>query len=268
MDAASNPLARSLGPSSMTMALASAMLASAATGHGVLATNKRSWEEHCDKCDEDPVYNDEATIAAAVLADEVLAPWQQSEVVDESTFELVTTRSFIGIARSEFTSMVGHAPSEAQVTETDMPAESSAISKGVLVQNPMVPFVQYDLVHRRTIGKAKSLLQRSHDCRAEVASEVMQDARESRDKEAFFTKLRNCVLSVQELDKKLGNNVFTTMFARLPGNSGGNTGSNDNSVVGGNAAGSGSSAGGAHAAFQTPPRVWPRPVARFRLRPF
>ena len=84
---------------------------------------ERSWEEHCDKCDEDPVYNDEATIAAAVLAYEVLAPWQQSEVMDESTFELVTTRSFIGIARSEFTSLVGHAPSEAQVTETDMPAE-------------------------------------------------------------------------------------------------------------------------------------------------
>ena len=192
-----------------------------------------SWEEHCDKCHSEAEYSDEVEIACAVVADDVVAPWPQSDISDESSFELVTTRSYIGLARSDFTTAAGNSPAELQVAEADLPSESSTVFKGVLMQNPMRPFVQYDVVHRRSLGKAKSLLRLGHDCRAGLAGEVLQEARDTRDKETFFTKLRNCTLTVQALDKKLGKPTFSSLFAVEAGTSASSPGYSGSKASGG-----------------------------------
>ena len=179
----------------------------------------RTWEDHCDRCEADADYNDEVEIASNVAKGGGVQPWQQSSVTDGETYELVTTRSFVGLSRAEFTSVAGGCPSHHSIVETDMPNELNGNYKGVLMVNPLRPYVQYDLVHRRTIGKTRMVLEAKDEVRNGLAVELHADAKEARDKQAFMTKLRNCTLTAHELDENVGKPAFADFFG-----TGGSTG--------------------------------------------
>ena len=68
-----------------------------------------SWDAHCDKCQHDQAFCDEAELACCIVAGELMAPWPQAAVCDDDAVVLRSSSAFIGIARSDFSDMSGGA---------------------------------------------------------------------------------------------------------------------------------------------------------------
>ena len=168
-----------------------------------------AWDAHCDKCQCDPEYRDKSELACCIVAGELMSPWPQAAVTADDAFVLRTTRSFIGIARSDFTDLAGGAGlSSMGITEIDMPDEFGNMFKGVLMHDPAQPFVRYTLENTQAVKKSKFSLQPGHDCTPALAGFRYQEARAQRDREPFITKLRNTLLTAQTVDDLIGQPTF------------------------------------------------------------
>ena len=112
-----------------------------------------TWEEVCDKCEEE-VYNNGYEKAAKNMAKEQPNGHDPSEVFAEDDYELETVRSFVAIPRGSYsTAADGANPSDHGFTESDCPDELGNGFKGLVIVNPLRPFVEYNLIHKMGVCK-------------------------------------------------------------------------------------------------------------------
>ena len=97
---------------------------------------------------KDPNEQAKAEMATNIIVDKLPAPFDQEEVEGTEGYTLTVTRPFVAIARSDFKSITGLDPSEAGITEADLKDETGAGFKGVLMQHPGKPWLEYNLSFR------------------------------------------------------------------------------------------------------------------------
>lgn len=174
---------------------------------------ERDWDSFCDTIDGEPGVCESFELAASVLHGEISAPWRPHEVASAQSYDLDIIRSFIGVPRAAFQQLAGQSPSEMNVAECDLPNELGQHYKGVLMIDPGAPFMRYELRQSLSLKNREFLVQPASDIRCELAAAVFQNARSDRDHESVFTKMRNCTLTSQQLDAKLGQVVFGRLGA-------------------------------------------------------
>lgn len=174
-------------------------------------SDKNSWDDFCDACDEDPPLARSFDIGLAILSGEMGAPFGVHDVENSSEYSVDVVRRLVGIPRATFQTMTGMTPGDAGITESELPNEAGAKYKGVLMLDPRVPFLEYSIRHSLKLSKSNVLVDHRSQVFESQAETAFQDARSSRDSEPFFTKLRNCTLSAETVDEKIGKQIFEQM---------------------------------------------------------
>ena len=179
------------------------------------------WHSVCERSREDEAFNNEFSTARAVLGEEAFLGVDPCEVTDSDAYEVHTVRSFIGIPRSDYSRMCGASPSVHGFTETDAPNEHGQPYKAILIQNPLRPWVEYNLVHKRGVSKDDKKLAQQHHCRVSQGNDALQRARHALEHDRFVTKLRNCSLTMENIEQACGrpNLLSTFVGLRAPGSS-------------------------------------------------
>jgi len=140
-----------------------------------------TWSEVCHMCSEDTGYNATYEKAAMVLHGEAKLPVDPCEVEESEHYDLEATRSFIGIARSDFQRVTGFSPAAVGLGDVDCPNELGQNFKGIIVVNPMRPWVEYNLTHRQRVGARQLKLPQERVCREGQGSEALQREREKKE---------------------------------------------------------------------------------------
>ena len=166
-------------------------------------------------CSEDTGYNATYEKAAMVLHGEAKLPVDPCEVEESEHYDLEATRSFIGIARSDFQRVTGFSPAAVGLGEVDCPNELGQNFKGIIVVNPMRPWVEYNLTHRQRVGSRQLKLPRERVCREGQGSEALQREREKKENDKFFTKLRNCTLTMEHIESVIEKPDLLSKFVAL-----------------------------------------------------
>ena len=169
------------------------------------------WDDFCSKCTDDPHYDEEVDQAANILEGEALPHFDTADVVGNDEFEVTVTRPFIGIPRSDFRALTGMDPSECSVTESDLKNELGQVFKGVLLQNPSRPWLEYSLTHKLGVRQSTNFLKNVTHCRQGADENVMDKQREIHNSTPFVTRLRNCTVTVQDLEKKVGRPFLSNL---------------------------------------------------------
>ena len=97
---------------------------------------------------------------------------------------------------------------EAAVGEVELPNEQGQNYRGVLLNHPAKPWIEYNLRYTMSFSSKKFLVRPATHIADDQPTIAFQGARKQRDTTTFFTKLRNCTLIAKELDAKIGSNVF------------------------------------------------------------
>lgn len=157
------------------------------------------WHDVCNRCHEDRNYDEAFEMAAQVLAGERRSAHSPEEVKHSEGYEVAVTRSFIGVPRGDFSAAVGMTPSEAGYTEVDCPTETNATFKGVLLVNPLRPFIEFNLTYIKRAGMDEHVLPLDRSCRVGQGAAVLKQLGGQQQNDRFVTKLRNCTLTVDQV---------------------------------------------------------------------
>ena len=168
----------------------------------------KEWGSFCQKCEDDPAFDDQVNDAIGILEGEAMPHFPTEDVMASDRFDVTVTKHFIGMPRADFRSAAGMDPSEAGVAECDLKNERGQTFKGVLLQHPQRPWLEYALSFKTGVQRDKHHLFRGHHCREEFGQEVLDAQKEAHDSVAFVKKLRNCTTTSQDINTKVGKPVF------------------------------------------------------------
>ena len=161
------------------------------------------WHEHCRRCFADGDFDLEQEEAAQILEHIKDASFPIHDVAEGDEFLVEIRRPFIALPRADFRKQTGKNPSEVNVAEQDLKNELGQTFKGVLLQHPNKPWLEYSLIHRLGVKSSKILLDHAKQCHKGTAEAVMNKGHAAFDNTGMVTKLRNCVLTRESLEETL-----------------------------------------------------------------
>ena len=170
-------------------------------------SDQQSWEDWVTML-KDPQEEAKAEMATSIIVDKLPAPFNIEEVTGNEGYCLTVTRPLVAIARSEFKEITGLDPSEAGITEADLKDETGSGFKGVLMQHPGKPWLEYNLSFSMGLKRDTLHLDRAQHGFQEAGETVFTAQHSQFDTGAIITKCRNCVLTPKIADEQIGKSIF------------------------------------------------------------
>ena len=179
------------------------------------------WADVCDRQQNDEEYAQSYEVAAAVMSGERPLGFPQEEVTSDDAYFLDTKRAFVGVRRADYERITHGASGSHGFPETDCPNEFGQGFKGVVLENPEKPWIEYDLVHRQQVSRKEWKLSPSSLCRKEQPTSIMAAARSEHENDKFITRLRNCTATLSDVEVACGENgLLKKLFALRSGDDG------------------------------------------------
>eukprot|EP00959_Pyramimonas_sp_CCMP1952_P264034 5521346-Pyramimonas_sp.AAC.1 len=116
----------------------------------------------------------------------------QTDVVASSCNSIDIDYSLVGLTKAEFKSHFGKTPEECDIKLRDLPRPNGSMFKGVLLRNPMAPWVTCAVKSTRGVSSKRLELEASQQKFEQQAVQISRLKIDEMEKDKLVTAMRNC----------------------------------------------------------------------------
>ena len=170
----------------------------------------RGWQLVVEFADWADMYENDKTCKAEVdkatqIVEGAAQPWFPHEVSQDDEFAVTIKRSKVGISRGDFVNMFGKKPSEFGVTENDLVDERKRVYKGVLIDHPFQPWVEYEVAQTVRLTAKQLIMQQEKQVRENQPQATIDFKRDKNERSSkWMGKVRSCSVTIDDVIKATG----------------------------------------------------------------
>lgn len=140
--------------------------------------------------------------AAAVLGGDT-KDFAHTDVISSNGIAIEIEQSLVGLSKPEFKTHFGKLPEEVDLKLRDLPKPNGTMFKGVLMKNPMAPWVTYTVKTTRSASSRTLELDAGRQLFESQAEEISKLKVDELEKDKLVTAMRNCMVTQESIQAKL-----------------------------------------------------------------